>query len=313
MKRLIAIVGPTGIGKSRLALHLATVFHGEIVSADSRQVYRYMDIGTAKPTPQELSLVHHHLIDIINPDEDFSLAQYLVLANQAIADISRRGRLPFLVGGTGLYVKAVLEGWQVPGVSPDREFRYNREKRASEGSIDELYNELIIADPDAAAKIDRRNVRRVIRALEVHAGAGKAFSQLGHKKPPVFTPFVIGLTTDRAELYRMVDHRVDKMIERGLVREVKNLQKMGFDLDLPSMSGIGYRQMGRFLEGELTLEEATQKIKTETHRFIRHQYAWFRRDDAEIHWFDIKRQPDVEIDKMLSEFLGSEKREKKER
>jgi tRNA dimethylallyltransferase len=306
MKRLIAIVGPTGIGKSRLAIHLASVFQGEIISADSRQVYRHLDIGTAKPSPSELSRVPHHLIDIINPDDDFSLAQYQQMVNQAIEDIVKRGRLPFLVGGTGLYVKAVLEGWQVPRVSPDREFRYNREKRTSERSIDELYEELVIADPDAAAKIDRRNVRRVIRALEVHAKAGKAFSQLGRKKTPAFTPFIIGLTTDRAELYRMVDHRVDEMIERGLVREMENLQKMGYHLDLPSMSGIGYRQVGQFLKGELTLEEATQKMKTETHRFIRHQYAWFRRDDAKIHWFDIERQPNVEIERMLSEFLGSE-------
>jgi tRNA dimethylallyltransferase len=306
MKRLIAIVGPTGIGKSGLALHLATIFHGEIISADSRQVYRYLDIGTAKPTSQELSLIPHHLIDIINPDEDFSLAQYLELANQAINNIFRHGRLPFLVGGTGLYVKAVLEGWQVPGVSPDREFRYNREKKASEGSIDELYNELIIADPDAAAKIDRRNVRRVIRALEVRARTGKAFSRLGRKKTPAFAPFIIGLTTDRAELYRMVDRRVDEMIEGGLVREVENLQKMGFSLDLPSMSGIGYRQMGQFIRGELALEEAKNKMKIETHRFIRHQYAWFRRDDPKIHWFDIRHQPEGEIERMLSGFLRIE-------
>jgi tRNA dimethylallyltransferase len=306
MKRLVAIIGPTGIGKSRLALHLAGVFRGEIISADSRQVYRYLDIGTAKPTPQELSLVPHHLIDIINPDEDFSLAQYLELADKAVAGIYNRGHVPFLVGGTGLYVKAVLEGWQVPGVSPDREFRYNREKRASEGSINELYEELVIADPDAAAKIDRRNVRRVIRALEVHAKAGEAFSRLGRKKSPAFSPFIIGLMTDRAELYRMVDHRVDEMMERGLVREVENLRKRGYDLDLPSMSGIGYRQIGQFLTGELTMEEATRKIKMETHRFIRHQYAWFRRDDADIHWFDIRSQPGAEIEKMLSEFLRSE-------
>jgi tRNA dimethylallyltransferase len=307
MKRLIAIVGPTGIGKSRLAIHLASIFHGEIISADSRQVYRYLDIGTAKPSPSELSRVPHHLINIINPDEDFSLAQYLQLANHAIADIFKRGRVPFLVGGTGLYVKAVLEGWQVPGVSPDREFRYNREKTAIEGNIDELYQELVIADPDAAAKIDRRNVRRVIRALEVHAKAGEAFSRLGRKKTPAFTPLVIGLTTDRAELYCMVDHRVDEMIERGLAREVEKLKAMGYDSGLPSMSGIGYRQVGQFLKGELTLEEATQKMKTETHRFIRHQYAWFRQEDTKINWFDIKRQPEVEIEKMLSEFLGSDK------
>jgi tRNA dimethylallyltransferase len=305
MKRLIAIIGPTGIGKSRLALHLASIFHGEIVSADSRQVYRYMDIGTAKPTSAEMFLVPHHLIDILNPDEEFSLAQYLDLAGRAIEDIFKRKKAPFLVGGTGLYVKAVLEGWQVPKVTPDKEFRYNREKKASEGNIDELYEELVVADPDAAAKIDRRNVRRVIRALEVRAGAGKALPRPSQKKP-AFTPLIIGLTTGRAELYRKVDRRVEEMFERGLIGEVENLQKMGSGLDLPSMSGIGYRQVGQYLKGEMTLEEARQKMKTETHRFIRHQYAWFRRDDAKIHWFDIKCQPDAAIEEIVSEFLGSD-------
>jgi tRNA dimethylallyltransferase len=303
MKRLVAIVGPTAIGKSRLALRLAKTFNGEIISADSRQVYCHLDIGTAKPSPHELSLVPHHLIDVINPDEDFSLAQYLQFARQAMEDILGRGRLPFLVGGTGLYVKAVLEGWQLPGVSPNREFRYNKEKKASEGSIDELYNELVIADPDAAAKIDRRNVRRVIRALEVCARAGRAFSQLGSKQNPAFMPCIIGLTTDRIELYRLADHRVDEMVERGLVREVEILQKMGFSLGLPSMSGIGYRQIGQFLRNEITLEEAKNRMKTGTHRFIRHQYAWFRKDDEKIRWFDIKRQPEIEIERLLSEFL----------
>jgi tRNA dimethylallyltransferase len=311
MKRLIAIIGPTGIGKSRLALRLANIFQGEIVSADSRQVYRHMHIGTAKPSPAEMSLITHHLIDILEPNEYFSLAQYLKLANQAIDGIFTRGRLPVLIGGTGLYVKAVLEGWQVPQVSPDREFRYNREKQASEGNIDELYNELLITDPDAAAKIDRRNVRRVIRALEVRTKTGKAFSQLGLKNPPVFNSLIIGMTTDRAGLYRMVDRRVDEMIERGLVEEVKNLQKMGFALDLPSMSGIGYRQIGQFLRGELTLEQARQKMKIETHRFIRHQYSWFRRDDTRINWFDIKSRPETAIVKMVSGFLGLTEEDRK--
>jgi tRNA dimethylallyltransferase len=303
MKRLIAIVGPTGIGKSRLALRLAGIFKGEIVGADSRQVYRYLDIGTAKPTPQELASVPHHLIDIINPDEAFSLALYQRLANTAIEDIFRRGKLPFLVGGTGLYVKAVLEGWQIPGVSPDRDFRYNVEKKASEQSIDEIYQELVTADPDAAAKIDRRNVRRVTRALEVYAKAGKAFSRLGGKVSPDFVPFIIGLTAERPELYRRVDRRVDRMIEQGLVSEVENLLKAGYDFSLPAMSGIGYRQIGQYLKGELTLAAAIQKIKTETHRFIRHQYAWFRLNDEKIHWFDAGQGEDLEIVRTLAEFL----------
>jgi tRNA dimethylallyltransferase len=304
MKRIIAVVGPTGIGKSRLALYLAAVFQGEIVSADSRQVYRYMDIGTAKPTPAELESVPHHLINVVNPNDDFSLATYHELANKAIDDIHRRGKLPFLVGGTGLYVKAVLEGWQIPRVSPDTEFRYNVEKKANERSIDEIYQELVIADPDAAAKIDRRNVRRVIRALEVHAKAGQAFSRLGRKIPPSFTPYIIGLTAERSALYRIVDQRVDNMIERGLIQEVENLLKMGYDFNLPSMSGIGYRQVGQYLKGELTLEAAIQKIKTETHRFIRHQYAWFRLADEKIHWFDIGHTEESEIEKTLNEFLA---------
>jgi len=306
MKRLVAIIGPTGIGKSRLALHFANMFQSEIVNADSRQVYRFMDIGTAKPTPQELAFVPHHLIDILNPDADFSLAHYLRLARYAIEDIFKRGRLPFLVGGTGLYVKAILEGWQVPEVSPDRDFRYNREKSVLEGNIDVLYEELVATDPDAAAKIDRRNVRRVIRALEVHARAGKAFSQLGQKITPAFSQLIIGLTTDRAELYRMVDRRADDMFARGLVHEVQNLQKMGYPPGLPSLSGIGYRQVGQYLKGELRLEEALQKMKTETHRLIRHQYAWFRRDDKRIRWFDIKNQPEAEIETLVSEFLRSD-------
>ncbi len=304
MKRLVAIVGPTGIGKSRLALHLASIFQGEIVSADSRQVYRYMDIGTAKPTPQELNSIPHYLINIINPDDDFSLATYQELANKAINDIHRRGKLPFLVGGTGLYVKAVLEGWDIPRVSPDKDFRYNIGQRVNESNIDEIYQELVIADPDAAAKIDRRNVRRVIRALEVKSKAGQAFSQLGRKTPPAFTPFIIGLTAERSTLYRIVDQRVDKMIEQGLVQEVEKLLKMGYVFSLPSMSGIGYRQIGQYIKGELTLEAAIQKIKTETHRFIRHQYAWFRLKDENIHWFDIEHMKEIDIEKALKTFLA---------
>jgi tRNA dimethylallyltransferase len=304
MKRLVAIVGPTGTGKTRLAVYLAGIFNGEIIGADSRQVYHYLDIGTAKPAPEDISRVPHHLIDIVNPDEDFSLARYLELANATIEDIHRRNRLPFLVGGTGLYVKAVLEGWHVPKVSPDRQFRYNIEKETGTENADEKYRELERLDPEAAKKIDRRNVRRVARALEVYAMTGKAFSEMAQKIPPSFETFIIGLTAERGKLYEIVDRRIDDMIKRGLVEEVEKLQKMGYHLNLSSMSGIGYRQVGQYLNGEMTLEAAIQKMKTETHRFIRHQYAWFRLADDIIHWFDIVQHKDEEIASALKSFLG---------
>jgi tRNA dimethylallyltransferase len=306
MKRLVAIVGPTGIGKSRLALRLAKAFNGEIISADSRQVYRYMDIGTAKPTKEELASVPHHLIDVVNPDEEFNLALFLDQARKAIDEIHTHGNLPFLVGGTGLYVRAILEGFQPPAISPDQEFRYNIEKRFNENNADEIYRELVNTDPDAAAKIESRNVRRVTRALEVHAKAGKAFSQLGGKIPPAFVPYIIGLTAERSELYRIVDQRVDGMIERGLIPEVENLLKSGYDFTLPSMSGIGYKQIGQYLKGEMTLAAAAQKIKTETHRFVRHQYAWFHLDDPKIHWYRADEWQDPRIDEALADFLKTE-------
>ena len=308
MNRLVAIVGPTASGKSRLALHLAQIFNGEIVSADSRQVYRHMDIGTAKPVPEELSLVPHHLINIVNPDEIFSLAQYQALAYEAIESIQRRHKLPLLVGGSGLYIWSVLEGWKIPKVPPDSEFRHRLEEKATSTGIEELYQELIRLDPEAARKIDPRNVRRVIRALEVCGRAGTSFSRLGKKKAPPYNTMVVGLTADRSELYRRIDQRVDGMVERGLVAEVEKLVNIGYDFNLPAMSGIGYRQIGLFLRGELPLEAAIQQIKFETHRLVRHQYGWFRLKDERIHWFDVSsNQIDLEIEAVLSEYMGKER------
>jgi tRNA dimethylallyltransferase len=304
MNHLLAIVGPTGVGKSRLALRLAQNFDGEIVNADSRQVYRHMDIGTAKATGQELSLVPHHLINIVNPDEDFSLAQYQRLAYRVIDNIQKRNKLVLLVGGSGLYVWSVLEGWGIPPVPPDPEFRHSLEKRAVEDGRDELYQELMKIDSLAAQRIDRRNVRRVIRALEVHRGTETPFPQLQHKAAPPFNTLIIGLTADRAELYRRIDLRVDEMIEQGLVTEVEKLVNMGYDFNLPAMSGIGYRQIGMFLKGELTLAAAIQQIKFETHRFVRHQYAWFRLKDDRILWFDIQSKVESEITTLLAKFVG---------
>ncbi len=304
MNHLVAIVGPTGIGKSKLALRLARAFEGEIVSADSRQVYRHMDIGTAKPSREELSLIPHHLIDIVNTDEDFSLAQYQELACRAIGDIHQRNKLPILVGGSGMYVWSVLEGWGIPRVPPDLEFRHSLEEKAAKVGEDELYQELAEIDPVAAQSIDQRNVRRVIRALEVHRSTKAPFSQLQYKKAPPFNTLIIGLTADRVELYRRIDLRVDEMIKQGLVAEVEKLVKIGYDFNMPAMSGIGYKQIGMFLNGELALAEAIQQIKFETHRFVRHQYNWFRLKDNRIQWFDIQSNKlDSEITMQLAKFI----------
>ncbi len=299
----MAIVGPTAVGKSQLAIRLAQAFDGEIVSADSRQVYRHMDIGTAKPSPEELSLIPHHLINIVNPDEDFSLAQYQELACRAIENIQCRNKLALLVGGSGLYIWSVLEGWRIPQVPPDLEFRHSLEEKAARVGKDELYQELMEIDPVAAQKIDRRNVRRTIRALEVYRGAETPPSQLQHKTAPPFNTLIIGLTTDREELYRRIDLRVDEMIEQGLVAEVRKLVNMSYDLALPAMSGIGYKQIGMFLGGELTLAAAIQQIKFETHRFVRHQYNWFRLKDDRIEWFAVLNESASEITTRLIKFI----------
>ena len=287
MSHLVAIVGPTAIGKSTLAIRLAQTFNGEIVSADSRQVYRCMDIGTAKPSPEELSLTPHHLINIINPDEDFSLAQYQQLAHRAINDIQKRRKLAILVGGSGQYVWSILEGWGIPEVPPDTELRQSLEEKAVREGKGSLYQELREVDPAAAQGINPANVRRVIRALEVYKNTNIPFSRLQCKQTPPFKAMIIGLTTDRVELYRRIDLRVDEMIEQGLVAEVNRLFGMGYELKLPAMSSIGYKQIGAFLNGGLTLATAIQQIKFETHRFVRNQYTWFPLKDSRIGWVDI--------------------------
>ena len=261
---------------------------GEIVGADSRQTYRGMDIGTAKPTPQERALVPHHLIDIVEPDGDFNLALFQQLAYRSLAEIGRRHKIPLLVGGTGLYVWAVVEGWDIPEIAPDTGLRRELEKRAALGEADALFEELAKVDPESAQRIDPRNIRRVIRALEVSTTAPVPFSKLQRKTSPPFETRIIGLTAARASLYHRIDARVDRMMTEGLVEEVRNLVSRGYNFDLPAMSGIGYRQIGEYLAGRATLESAVQQIKYETHRFVRRQYNWFRLSDKRISWFDIE-------------------------
>jgi len=287
MKCLISIVGPTAVGKSELALHLARWFPIEIVSADSRQVYRYMDIGTSKPSSAERASVPHHVIDVIEPDENFSLATYHELAIEAMKAVQQKGKLPLLVGGSGLYVWSLVEGWRIPQVPPNRKLRRQLETRAEQEGSHDLYRELHNIDPVAAAKINPSNTRRIIRALEIYHTTGQYPSQLQRKETPSFPILIIGLTQERSELYSRIDRRVDRMIQKGLVKEVEQLFERGYNPSLPSMSGIGYKQIGQFLRSEMTLPLAIDKIKYETHRLARHQYAWFHLGDSRIHWFDV--------------------------
>ena len=301
---LVAIVGPTAAGKSGLALDLSQRFDVEVVSADSRQVYRWMDIGTAKPTPEERAQVPHHLIDVIDPDESFTLAQYQQLAYRAINEVLGRGRRPLLVGGTGQYIRAVLEGWSIPAVPPDADLREQLFAEAEEKGSLSLHGRLHQIDPAAADRIDHRNVRRVVRALEVHMNTGQPISELQRSNPPPYRILCIGLTMPRSQLYERVDARVDAMMDAGLASEVQQLLARGFDCDLPSMSGLGYRELCVFHQGQVPLEEAIRLIKSNTRRFIRHQYNWFHPQDDRIHWFDLSLSSYEEIGETIASFCG---------
>jgi tRNA dimethylallyltransferase len=303
MSVVVAVVGPTAVGKSRLGALLARAFDGEIVSADSRQVYRYMDIGTAKPTAEERSAVPHHLIDVVDPDADFSVALYQSLAMEAIGEVMQRGRLPVVVGGSGLYIWSLVEGWEIPRVEPDAGFRKRLEERAAAEGAKSLYRELERIDQETAASIDPRNVRRVIRALEIHHTNGAVGPPSRRKKQPPFQTLIVGLTAERRRLYQMIDRRVDRMVEGGLVQEVKGLLGRGYGPDLPSMSSVGYKEICQLISGKMNMATAMQRMKFETHRFARHQYAWFRLSDPRIHWFDVDDEAEARALKSVGEAL----------
>ena len=296
---LILIVGPTAVGKTELAIQLGEQLDGEIVSADSRLFYRGMDIGTAKPTRAEMRRVPHHLIDIANPDEILSLAVFQQMARDAIADIHARTKLPFLVGGTGQYVRAVTQGWSPPEVKPDENFRKELEKQNEEHGVYWLYDKLRELDPEAAAKIDARNYRRTIRALEVIQTTGRKFSEQRGQNESPYRLITIGLSRPRAELYERVDRRIDMMFAQGLLEEVQRLLAKGFSPSLPSLSAIGYRECIRVLEGELTEEQARAEIRRSTHGFVRRQANWFKETDPAIKWFRMERGILAEIDSYI--------------
>ncbi|CAG1000499.1 tRNA dimethylallyltransferase [Anaerolineae bacterium] len=283
---VVLITGPTGIGKTALAVWLGSYLPVEIVSADSRQIYRYMDIATAKPNAAERAAVRHHLIDIVEPDQVLSLAGYQRLANAAIQDIHNRGKLPLLVGGTGQYLTAVMEGWSAPEVPPNPELRAELEAQAAaEGGPEALFERLRELDPEAASWIDPRNLRRVIRAIEVCLISGRKFSAQRTKTPPPYQFLKLALTEGREILYTRLDARIDQMIAGGLLDEVRTLHERGYGWGLPSMSGLGYAQLGAFVRGEQPLSEAINAFKRDTHAFVRRQYTWFRRYQGLV-WFE---------------------------
>jgi len=283
--KVIVICGPTGIGKTAVGIELAGKFGGEIISADSMQIYRHMDIGTAKPTPEELVQITHHMIDIVNPDEDYDAVQFSKQARDRIAVIVNRGLIPFIVGGTGLYIKALLHGlFQSKPVDP--QIRNRLKQEAEENGSGFLFERLKRMDPAAASRIHPNDSYRIIRALETIESSGKTISEYhqnhGFADDP-FTALKIGLQMDRQNLYARIDNRVELMIEAGLVEEVKKLLAMGYSAELNSMQSIGYRHVVGFLEGSLPWDECLRTLKRDTRRFAKRQLTWFGADQA-ISW-----------------------------
>jgi tRNA dimethylallyltransferase len=285
---LVVVAGPTAVGKTAAAIELARRFQGEIVSADSRQIYRGMDIGTAKPTREERAAAPHHLIDILDPDDDFSLAGYVALARAAIDDIHARGRLPILAGGTPLYVNAIVEGWWMPQVPPDPALRTALEAEAARDGLAPLEDRLAAVDPVAASRT-AGNLRRIIRALEVYQHTGLPMSAQEGKEPPPYHILELILTLDRPALHARIDARVERMIAAGLVAEVRALLDRGYGPDLPAMSSIGYAEISAYLRGQATLPEAIAQLKANTHRYVRHQETWLRRNRT-AERFDVARE-----------------------
>jgi tRNA dimethylallyltransferase len=301
---LVVIVGPTGVGKTEISLYLAARLNGEIVSADSRLFYRGMDIGTAKPSLSEQAMVRHHLIDVSSPAETWSLALFQDNANRTILDIQKRERLPFLVGGTGQYIRAITEGWLPPHIAPDDVLRKSLELWMREIGGLELHRKLSLLDAKAAAVIDPRNTRRTIRAIEVIFKTGKPFSEqrgLGYCHNSILQ---IGLIRPRDVLYRRIDDRIEQMVQNGFIQEVQHLLEQGFSRELPSLSAIGYREIISHLAGEISLDEAVQKIKRQTRQYVRRQANWFKPDDPHIHWFSLEESSALQIEQFIASGKG---------
>lgn len=305
LPKLIAILGPTASGKTAVGIELAKKFGGEIVSADSRQIYKYMDIGTAKE-PGEMKKdengrshllvqgIRHYGIDLVDPGQTYTVAEFKQYAIKVIGEILKRERLPLLVGGTGFYIRAIVENLAIPKVAPNKKLRQSFEEK----SLEDLVKLLKDVDPRSAKKVDLKNKRRVLRALEVAILTGQSFAQQQKKGPKLFDMLEIGLKLDRAKLYERIDKRVEQQFEDGLVEETQKLVSRKYKWELPSMSGIGYKEAGQYLRGEIGLERAKELIKFRTHDYARRQLTWFKKD-KKIKWV----KTPAEAEKLAKKFL----------
>jgi tRNA dimethylallyltransferase len=304
---LVVILGPTGVGKSEMAIQLAEKFNGEIVSADSRLFYKGMDIGTAKPTIEERQRIPHHLIDVADPDELWSLGIFQKEAYSAIKLISHRKHLPFLVGGTGQFVHSIIEGWNIPSVEPNPIMREVLTQWAKNIGSVELHKKLAIVDSQAALLIDPANQRRTVRALEVILSTGKRLSDQKKRGDLLFHSLVLGLTCPRPELYKRIDERIYQMLNSGFIEEVQNLLDLGYSPDLPTLSAIGYGEIVAYIQRKISLDEAIIIMKRRTRIFIRRQANWFKANDSQINWFQIGQGTLDDMASMILNWLVSNK------
>ncbi len=285
---VVVITGPTATGKSETGVLVAELVGGEIISADSMLVYRGMEIGTAKPSSMEMRGIPHHLIDIVNPDQEYNVALFQKQARAIIADIHNRNKLPVMVGGTGLYIKAVIDNYDFSSAGGNEHFRNKLLKESNDMGPESLHRRLSKVDPQAASNLHPKDLRRVIRALEVYNLTGRPISSY-HKTgtdQPLYEVYMFGLTMDREKLYRRIEQRVDNMLAAGLIDEVRRLLKQGFSKELNSMCGIGYKEIAAYLTGEISLEKAVETLKRNTRRFAKRQLTWFRRD-SRIKWLNV--------------------------
>ena len=286
---LLALVGPTATGKTETAILVAEALGGEIVNADSMSFYRGMDIGTAKPTVEERARIPHHLVDILDPDEPFTVAEYKARAEAAIDDVLARHRVPILVGGSGLYVRAVISGVSFTQAPPDPELRQQLTTQAEREGTEALHARLAEVDSEAAARITPRDLKRIIRALEVYLTTGETISSLqalDRERPPRYNTCQFGLTLPREELYRRIEARIEQQLAAGLVAEVQGLLDRGYGEGLVPMKGLGYAQVARYLRGACSLGDVVVALKRDTRRFAKRQLTWFRAD-ARVQWVDM--------------------------